>query len=258
MVRSMVEAGNARAIMGNHEWNALQYHTIHNSGGYLRQRNSKNRNQHLRTLESYECEEDNISSDLENDLFWFYSLPLFFENQEFCAVHATWDTNLIKELIKSHPDGVIDECFLRLASEKGTREFAISDSLLKGQECELPEDWHFKDKDGNVRSNARIKWWMDPERSEIVQNRNPEDYLFIPAPSSRTKTMPALDEFPSYPAHERPVFFGHYWKRYPPQLEAPNVCCLDYSVARGGHLMAYRWDGSRILSRENLVYVPSE
>ncbi|TVQ49888.1 MAG: diadenosine tetraphosphatase, partial [Saprospirales bacterium] len=36
-----------------------------------------------------------------------------------------------------------------------------------------------------------------------------------------------------------------------------NCCCLDFSVAKGGVLAAYRFDGERELSPEKLVWVSS-
>jgi hypothetical protein len=52
------------------------------------------------------------------------------------------------------------------------------------------------------------------------------------------------------------VFVGHYWlSAQRPELLADNVACLDYSVAKGGFLCAYRWNGERTLSNENFVWV---
>lgn len=40
-----------------------------------------------------------------------------------------------------------------------------------------------------------------------------------------------------------PVFFGHYWLDDPyPVVQAANVICLNYSIAKGGSLVAYRWN----------------
>jgi hypothetical protein len=36
---------------------------------------------------------------------------------------------------------------------------------------------------------------------------------------------------------------------------SPRFACLDYSVSRGGPLVAYRWDGETGLSSEKLVWV---
>lgn len=39
-----------------------------------------------------------------------------------------------------------------------------------------------------------------------------------------------------------------------PELLAENVACLHYSVAKGGFLCAYRWNGEQTLSNENFVW----
>jgi hypothetical protein len=37
---------------------------------------------------------------------------------------------------------------------------------------------------------------------------------------------------------------------------APNIACLDYSVAKpGGKLVAYRWDGEKVLDPGKYVTV---
>src|SRR5664279_6567909 len=48
IVRGMLDAGTAQAVMGNHEFNAIAWHTPDPEleGEYLRRRGIKNRNQH--------------------------------------------------------------------------------------------------------------------------------------------------------------------------------------------------------------------
>ena len=59
-----------------------------------------------------------------------------------------------------------------------------------------------------------------------------------------------------YPSDADPVFFGHYWLQADrPSRLAANVACLDYSVAKGGSLCAYQWDGERELRDEKFVRV---
>ncbi len=54
-----------------------------------------------------------------------------------------------------------------------------------------------------------------------------------------------------------PVFLGHYWLKGEPALLAPNVACVDYSVAvPGGALVAYRWDGEQWLDPAHFWRVP--
>ncbi|WP_206017961.1 hypothetical protein [Rhodohalobacter barkolensis] len=58
-----------------------------------------------------------------------------------------------------------------------------------------------------------------------------------------------------YGRDDRPVFFGHYWLQGNPSLYRENICCLDYSVAKGEKLVAYRFDGEEKLRDGKLVFV---
>ena len=65
-----------------------------------------------------------------------------------------------------------------------------------------------------------------------------------------------LDEAAPYPADAKPVFIGHYWMRgTKPEFLAHNVACVDWIVAKGGFLCAYRWDGERILDASKFTWV---
>ena len=44
------------------------------------------------------------------------------------------------------------------------------------------------------------------------------------------------------------VFFGHYWLKGKPVIENNKAICLDYSVAKGGLLVAFK---SEFLSQDN-------
>ncbi len=68
-----------------------------------------------------------------------------------------------------------------------------------------------------------------------------------------------VDSLKPYPAQAPPVFFGHYWLRAErPERMAPNVACLDYSVAKRGMLCGYRWDGESELANDKFVSVASK
>ena len=51
IVRSMTGSGAAVAVMGNHEFNAIAYHTPKQNGSFYREHNQKNEQQHEATLE---------------------------------------------------------------------------------------------------------------------------------------------------------------------------------------------------------------
>ena len=56
-----------------------------------------------------------------------------------------------------------------------------------------------------------------------------------------------------------PVFFGHYWMEDAwPVIQSHNVICLDYSVAKGGCLVAYRFEGEGEVRNEGFVWEGAE
>jgi hypothetical protein len=64
-----------------------------------------------------------------------------------------------------------------------------------------------------------------------------------------------LDAAVPYTVDAKPVFLGHYRLRGErPALLRQNVACVDWSVAKGGFLCAYRWDGERKLDAAKFVW----
>lgn len=87
MVRKMVDGGAALAVMGNHEFNALCYHTIGKNGGPLRAHSETNRHQHQATLDAFA----DFPDEWRDYLAWFRTLPLYLEMDDFRVVHACWE-----------------------------------------------------------------------------------------------------------------------------------------------------------------------
>ena len=55
-------------------------------------------------------------------------------------------------------------------------------------------------------------------------------------------------------ADDVPVIVGHYWRTGTPTVISTKVACVDYSAAKGGPLVAYRWSGETELTSANLVW----
>lgn len=245
IVRGMVEAGFALAVMGNHELNALAYHTPDGTGGFLRPHNAKNDHQHSQTLKQF------APADLRSALDWFRTLPLWLDLPGLRAVHACWDDESIAavgEGLLRH--GGITEQFLRSACLRSGDLFEPVEILLKGKEMPLPEGRSFRDKDGTERHTARSRWYLPATRQTY------RTYAF------QTDPFDCDDEIAEeiagraspYPPDAVPVFVGHYWlSAERPTLLATNVACLDFSVAKGGFLCAYRWEGERILDESKFI-----
>jgi hypothetical protein len=136
----------------------------------------------------------------------------------------------------SHPGDV------GLASTKGTTEYWAVETLLKGVEAALPENLSHTDKDGEVRTQIRVRWWLRPNAERSIA-----ETVFPPNPSMPDTAFTTSSEWEPYELTEPPVFFGHYWlpEGWPLVPILPNVICVDYSAGKGGPLVAYSFDPDR-------------
>ena len=249
IVRPMVDASQALAVMGNHEFNAIAFHTRATGGhGWLRPHTDKNTHQHAAFLDAYA----NDDATRDEAIAWFKTLPLWLDLGALRIVHACWDTALI-ESISNWQDGSnrLSDALLHQAVRASSWQFEAIETLLKGKELPLPKGVSFLDKDSHPRHNIRVRWW---DRSATTYRG-----AFIGPASART-TIPddeiVGDHLITYDHDAPPVFLGHYWLEGEPQPLARNIACLDYSVARpGGKLVAYRFDGEQRLRADRFVSV---
>lgn len=239
-VRGMMEAGDALGIMGNHELNAILYQMPDGHGDWLRPHTEKNVKQHRATLEAFAGREEEWAEWIE----WMKGLPMYLDLGALRAVHASWDPRTITWL-ENWTDSIED--LLRASAVKGSFPYRAIENLLKGPELELPEGRFYHDKEGIRRKQVRARWWNLPEGPA------PIGPLVMPVAIDLAHEVSAeqLGELPNYGPEEPPVFFGHYW--IPPDRPkvplAANVASLDYSAGLGdAPLVAYRWDGERVLS----------
>ena len=241
----MVESGSALAIIGNHEYNAICYHTPSRDENFLREHSEKNIQQHIETLNAF------ISYAKEWDEFleWFKRLPIFIELDNLRIVHAYWSEKNIDYLKHFYPENKFTNEFLIKSADKYSVEYRVIDELLKGPEVDLPGGNNFADKDGNKRDRARIKWWIN--NSSFTYNKLSFSDNLIDKEIPRS----VLSKVEFYNEQNPPVFFGHYWLNHNPQITSNNSCCVDFSIAKGGNLVAYRWDGEQKLSNDKLVWV---
>jgi hypothetical protein len=247
IVRDMVENGSAIALMGNHEYNALCFHFPEKSGGHLRRHLIKNILQHYETLNQFK----NKQTEYESFLDWFLTLPLFYETNNFKAVHASWSNGNIEYLRSQLKEDRLTESLLYRSNNKSDKLYNAIDETLKGKEIKIPDNLNFTDKDGFTRNEMRIKWWEDPA------NATYKSFSIVALDNLPAKSFPVsqIKNTEYYTETDKPVFFGHYWLNGKPDLYRDNVCCLDFSVAKGGYLTAYRYDGEEKLKKENLVFV---
>lgn len=247
LVKAMVDSGSAIALMGNHEYNALCFHFTETEGGHLRKHLIKNIIQHYETLRQFQ----NRQKEYESYLEWFKTLPLFYETDNFRAVHACWDENNIRFLKKTLVNDRLTDELIYESVNRGTNLYDAVDQTLKGKEIQLPTGLTFTDKDGTARTRIRIKWWENPA-DMTYKSISVEPIEYLPDLPVQVPELPSTEY---YSPNDKKVFFGHYWLKGQPSLYRDNVCCLDYSVAKGGRLLAYRLDDSNQLTAANFVYV---
>jgi len=160
-VRDLIDSGKAHAVMGNHELNAIHFHTKHpETGQPLRAHSEKNLRQHASFLEEHSVG----SSDAAEAISWMRSLPLYKEFDGFRAVHACWSEPAIAELADISTDGLLSENQFIDAANETNALFALAETVTKGPEVALPDGFSFSDKDGTRRHDVRVKWWSDRAR----------------------------------------------------------------------------------------------
>lgn len=248
LVRAMVEAGAARAIMGNHEWNLLSWHVRHPGSRLpLRSHSEAHRRQLLPTLEQYAR-----IGGIEDALEWMRTLPPALDLDGLRVVHATWDPALVAELADRHAaGGRLDDDDLVDGADPESRAYAAVENVLKGREGRLPEGMAAIDADGRRRRRVRLRWYDDPDE------RRWPDYILQPGFSVPDGPLPVSvhEQATPYPADAPPVIFGHYCLPVDhPLILRDNVACVDGGAGRGWRLTAYRWDGETVLSPDKLVF----
>jgi hypothetical protein len=247
IVKSMVESENAIALMGNHEYNALCFHFQETEGGHLRKHLINNIIQHYETLKQFQ----NRQREYDEYLEWFKTLPLYYETDTFRAVHACWDNKNIEYLKKTLANDRLTDELIYQSVKKGTELNEAIDQTLKGKELKMPEGLFFTDKDGTRRTEIRIKWWEDPTKM-TYKSISVEPIVSLPEKPIEVSELTSLDY---YREDDKKVFFGHYWLKGQPSLYKDNICCLDYSIAKGGKLVAYQHTGESTLDSRNFTHV---
>lgn len=147
-------------------------------------------------------------------------------------------------------DRLTDE-LIHQSVKTGTALNDAIDQTLKGKEMKMPEGLFFNDKDGTKRTEIRIKWWENPAEM-TYKSISVEPIENLPDHPVEQSQITSSEH---YKAHEKKVFFGHYWLRGEPSLYKDNICCLDYSVAKGGKLVAYRLAEENNLNERHMIYV---
>ncbi len=268
IVKAMVDAGSAKIVMGNHEFNALAYDTEwpEGSGRYLRPHDdpdnpwsAKNTKQHAEFLAQV------TGADRRHYLDWFTTIPLWLDLGDLRVVHACWHQDSI-EVIEKHcgsssPFGNV--AHLVAATDENDPLYEAIETLLKGPEISLVEHDQpkYHDKDDIPRDSARVRWWNSEARTlrDIAEmGGNFTTATGQPYPPLPELELSGNDQSYVYPPGI-PVFYGHYWRQGSPKHLhdwTDYTACVDFSAVKGGSLTAYRWSGEKQIRPEHYVLSP--
>ncbi len=250
LIRKMVEAGTAFAILGNHEMYAILYYLRDTEGKYYKKRIPKYQLQINQTLAEFvTCIEE-----FKSHLKWFRTLPMFLDFGTIRVVHACWKDRNIKELQSALTEPKISKTILR---EIALNETPFSQSFwetCKGIDFQVPRNLLIFDDDGRPHRSFRMKWWDNPV-GKTFKEIALESRFELPAYT----IPPEIVNFRSpYPENDPIVFFGHYSLVDGFGILKDNVCCVDSGVSRTGKLLAYRWEGELKLKKSNFVMVDGD
>ncbi len=247
LIREMVDNGDALAILGNHEFNAILYSTLDQSGKYFRKHLARYKLPLMKTLDEY----SSIPDEYKDTIKWFRKLPLYIDLGDIRIVHGSWNQDNIN-IFEEYKAGehklkrsLLKEYFVNPQLNKAINE------LVKGVEFQLPKDIIIKDSKGISRRNFRVKWW-DTAEGKTFKDISFSDRFSLPNYTIPKEILPDIKE---YPDNLPPVFFGHFCLEKEHLIIKNNLCCVDRCVVRSQTLTSYRWSGEKILTPDNLVYI---
>ena len=252
IVRDMCESGQAKCVLGNHEFYAIAYFTLLNDGEnlrYLREHTPHHNRLIAETLDQYQ----QFPDEWEDTLEWFKSLPLVLETPELRVVHACWDEALVGDFYQRFPGGIADDDFMRASIDSRSFESTVFGRLTRGTSMRLPPGVVIQGRDGVDRTRFRTRFWSQNPKtySDVVFQPDPlPDYLVSTELSSAEQAR-----LVHYGENQKPVFIGHYWLSGEPHVLRPNVACLDFSAVKYGKLVAYRFDGEKQLNDSKFCWV---
>ncbi|WP_439184419.1 metallophosphoesterase [Carboxylicivirga taeanensis] len=247
IIKDMVKADSALAILGNHEVNAILYFSKGDDGAPLKIPGNSN----SKLLYKLGREYNGNKEALKQDIKWLRTLPLYLKLNGIRVVHAYWNDAYISHLNSLYSNGKLKKGTLKQLADMTHPLSRAFFETIKGIELDMPRDLIIKDSQDIKRDNFRVKWWMDPH-GKTFKSLSYGNKFELP-----DYTIPSeiIEEYEVYTPQGPAVFIGHYCMGKGPLLAAANICCVDACVTGSGRLAAYRYSGEDELDESNFIFV---
>jgi hypothetical protein len=244
-IRLMVENGNALAVLGNHEINAILFHLKDKDRKPLIKEPRKNYLALFKTLNEFLP----YSDELKSHLRWMRRLPLYLDMGDIRVVHACWSDKAVENVEASIVEGRIKKSTFREYYNNPKSEISKSiNTLTKGIDLKMPGDLRVINNRGISPRSFRLCWWENP-LGKTFSEMSFESKFELPPYTIPKEIVP--DTF-IYSENEPIVFFGHYCRARGPHIIKPNLCCVDSCVSGTKRLTVYSWNGEKELINTNL------
>ncbi|MFX4299909.1 metallophosphoesterase [Pseudosulfitobacter pseudonitzschiae] len=245
LVEGLLNKGIAKAIMGNHELNAILYHMPDGSGGYLRPHGAKETQQHQTFLNEAPLGSDVAAMALD----FMCDMPLFIDAGGIRLVHAFWEDAQIASLRANTVYGYLPLARLTEVAEESTSFGRAVKDVTGGPQVDISQIdsvCHFHDGAGYRRTKMRYRWWPG-------SGRRWEDIgISLSSPFLLPKgDVPVELSENYYPIDAPLVVFGHYQEGGDPRQQSGNAICLDFPNVP----CAYRFDGESRFEPEKLIII---
>lgn len=230
LVRSMVEAGAAECLLGNHEFDAIAWATACPKSGWpLMDRTDVNWSR-MRAFLTQVGEGSKLHCEMVR---WFKSLPLWIETDSFRAVHACWHRPSIDVMAGYIGGGRVTNAIWPTILDRDGPAYAAANMLVRGPE--------YAAACRTEPAPVRVRWWDMNAKTVAEAAVQPERLDPV------TAAIP-YDAAPFQPDGDKPLFFGHYGDRCSPRLIAGKSACVDNYASVRRPLVAYSWTGENELS----------
>ncbi|QZE14600.1 metallophosphoesterase [Halosquirtibacter laminarini] len=245
IVMNMCKAETAYAIIGNHEFALMVWHSFKGQDLLKPDFVEKSGRMCKSTRLAFKEEQKHLKEYMK----WLRTVPMYLELDGFRIVHAAWSDEAISKWNFFHQEEKLKKSKIRsLVLDHQDTMKALS-FLLNGPKMVLPSDMKIYCNHGLNRKEFRIKWWIK-ELPNSFKELCFEGKFSLPDYTIPKELLPEIETYnPSAPL----VFCGHYCRAEGAQILSNNVVCVDSCISYSSILTAYQQGEGQDVGQDHLI-----